>query len=343
MGERIEASADLKEWRARSAERNATPDIVPGVPVDLSHSVDAYGSLVTVPPADWLIGFVPGLNKQWWHRFADAKHKHVFALRPLDTGEWILVETWWTRLMVTVLPSADAVKFLRWGATGDILKVREAVPGRGNQLRGWANCAAIAAFVLGRRSKSFTPHGLYLELVRDGAEHQDVETLLVEQFTKVLEPAARRAMHIDAASREGTLEDVLIALGRNILIALMSPALLRLCYTAIIEAKRYPRAAAVYHEQGLAPTMATLAEILDKANEKGETQIVDCRRAAGQFIAMLRGDIHFEVMLELRPAPGIAEIEARARSAAAVFLRGARPIKRRAVSRPAILPPKPGM
>jgi hypothetical protein len=90
-------------------------------------------------------------------------------------------------------------------------------------------------------------------------------------------------MHIDATSRQGTLEDVLIALGRNILIALMSPALLRLCYTAIIEAERYPRAAAVYHEQGLAPTMATLAEILEKANEKGETRIVDCRRAAGQF------------------------------------------------------------
>jgi hypothetical protein len=79
--------------------------------------------------------------------------------------------------------------------------------------------------------------------------------------------------------------------------------------------------------------MATLAEILEKANEKGETRIVDCRRAAGQFIAMLRGDIHFKVMLKLRPAPGIAEIEARARSAAAVFLRGARPIERHAVFR----------
>ncbi len=46
--------------------------------------------------------------------------------------------------MVTLLSLADAVKFLRWGACGDILRVREAVPGRGNQARGWsiAPCSA---------------------------------------------------------------------------------------------------------------------------------------------------------------------------------------------------------
>ena len=73
----------------------------------------------------------PGLRRQWWHRFADARHKHVFALRPVGDGTWLLVEPWWTRLMVNVLTLDEAIKFLRWGSVGNILKVRESIPGEG--------------------------------------------------------------------------------------------------------------------------------------------------------------------------------------------------------------------
>ena len=93
--------------------------------LDLANSADENGSLVTVDPVDWIICFVPGLQRQWWHRFVHHKHKHVFAMRPTNTGSWLLVEPWWSRMMVTILPPADAVKFLRWGGTGDILRVRE--------------------------------------------------------------------------------------------------------------------------------------------------------------------------------------------------------------------------
>ncbi len=198
------SSNEAAAWRARTAARNATSGIVPGVPVDLSRSVDAFGSLVTVEPADWLICFVPGLRKQWWRRFADAKHKHVFAMRPMENGSWVLVEPWWTRFMITVMPSADAVKFLRWGATGDIHKVCEAVPGNANQTRGWSNCAVLTAFVLGRKRRSWTPHGLYLELTREeGVRHEDVEELLVEQFTKVVGHTATTPS-TSAAARSAT-------------------------------------------------------------------------------------------------------------------------------------------
>lgn len=122
------------------------------VPDDLLLSMDENGSLVTVPPAEWIVCFVPGLKKQWWHKFVNGRHKHCYAMRPTGTGSWVLVEPWWTRLMVTVLPSTDAVRFLRWGAAGDMLRITEAVPGKGNQLRGWSNCAVLMSFLLGGRA-----------------------------------------------------------------------------------------------------------------------------------------------------------------------------------------------
>ena len=156
-----------RSWLARNSESPSRLKVVGDVPPDLANSADENGSLVTVDPVDWIICFVPGLQRQWWHRFVHHKHKHVFAMRPTNTGSWLLVEPWWTRMMVTILPPADAVKFLRWGGTGDILRVREAVPGKASQLRGWSNCAVLTAFVLGRPSWTWTPHGLYRELLRE--------------------------------------------------------------------------------------------------------------------------------------------------------------------------------
>ena len=316
---------DVKAWYAGNRARRATPGIVSGVPVDLAHSVDPYGSLVTVEPADWLICFVPGLQKQWWHRFVHATHKHVYAMRPTETGSWVLVEPWWTRFMITVLPSPDAVKFLRWGAAGDILRVREAVPGNANQARGWSNCAVLTAFVLGRASRSWTPHGLYLELLREkGVKREDVQDLLVAQFTAIVGRAASDALRLRPDSLAAPLDAVLTDLGRNLLSAYMSPALLQLCHTAIIEAERYPGVTAIYDEHGLRPAIETVARLLDAAKGRGEVAVADSRVAAGQFIAMLRGNLHLEAMLELRPAPTVAEVDARVRSAVRTFLRGVR-------------------
>lgn len=126
--------------------------------------VDSVGSPVSVPAADWFVCFVPGLRKQWWHRFANAKHQHVFAIRRVHDARWLLVEPWWTRMLVSVLTLDEALKFLRWGATGDILQVREATPGRGNQAHGWSNCAVLIGFLLGRSYWTWTPHGLYRRL-----------------------------------------------------------------------------------------------------------------------------------------------------------------------------------
>jgi hypothetical protein len=137
------------------------------VPYELPVEVDSLGSPVSLPAAEWLVCFVPGLRKQWWHHFTNARHQHVFAIRMVADGCWLLVEPWWTRMLVSVLTLDEALKFLRWGVTGDILQVREDIPGRGNQVRGWSNCAVLIGFLLGRSYQTWTPHGLYRRLVAE--------------------------------------------------------------------------------------------------------------------------------------------------------------------------------
>ncbi|MFQ5775322.1 MAG: hypothetical protein ACE5GS_12450 [Kiloniellaceae bacterium] len=125
------------------------------------------GSLVSLEAGSWFVCFVPPIDKQWWHRFVPSNHKHVFALRPEREGEWTVFEPWWTRLLVATITTEQAVKFLRWGAHGDVLLVREAVPGRSSQLRGMMTCAALAAHMLGRTYFVWTPHQLYRRLIRE--------------------------------------------------------------------------------------------------------------------------------------------------------------------------------
>jgi hypothetical protein len=97
-----------------------------------------------------LVCFVPGLKWQWWHRFACSRHQHVFAMRALGDGGWLIVEPWWSRMLVSVLTAEQAARFLRWAAEGDILRVTEWIPGRGSQLSGWSSCAVLTRLLLGR-------------------------------------------------------------------------------------------------------------------------------------------------------------------------------------------------
>src|SRR5690242_20592832 len=123
---------------------------ISSIPDELAIEIDHNGSPVSKRPSEWFVCFVPGLQKQWWHRFTNPRHKHVFALKMVGDGQWVIFEPWWNRIMVTVLGMDEAVKFLRWGAVGSILKVTERMPGDGSQARGWANCAVLISLMLGR-------------------------------------------------------------------------------------------------------------------------------------------------------------------------------------------------
>jgi len=323
MFDRDDTPQTRAAWLRRRNSPSVEQQVVSDVPADLANSADENGSLVTLAPVEWIICFVPGLQAQWWHRFVFSKHKHVFAMRPTNTGSWILVEPWWSRMMVTVLPPADAVKFLRWGGTGDILRVREAVPGHASQVRGWSNCAVLTAFVLGRRSFTWTPHGLYRQLLREkDTRREGVEDLLVDQFTKVVSQHSDSALAVSADQLSLPFRELLTIIGRNLLEAMMTPSLLEVCYTAVLEAERYPAATRVYAEHGPKRAIAVLSKILEKAVRDGHIALADCDAGARRFLAMLHGDIHLQAILQIGDVPTPSEIDLRARTAVKLFLDG---------------------
>ncbi len=211
--------ATIEALLARMSALTSGSDLVPrgaaatgggiaGVPDELTRGIDANGSLVTLQPADWFVCFVPGLQRQWWHRFVHSKHKHVFALRMVDDDKWLLVEPWWTRLMVNVLSLDEAIKFLLWGAAGNILRVTEAIPGRGSQMRGWSNCSVLVSFLLGRSYWTWTPNGLYRRLCADpSAKPVDLSEFLrqhVERLGQGASGAARQLLPMQDISMDAT-------------------------------------------------------------------------------------------------------------------------------------------
>ena len=327
-----------RSWLEPHREPPSRPKVVGDVPPDLANSTDENGSPVTVDPVDWFICFVPGLRRQWWHRFVHHKHKHAFAMRPTKSGSWLLVEPWWSRMMVTILPPADAVKFLRWAGTGDILRVREAIPGKASQLRGWSNCAVLTAFVLGRPSRTWTPHGLYRELLREKETRRvNVEQLLIDQFARVVSQSASNALSVRADQLSLPIGELLIVIGRNLLETMTTPALLEVC-TAILEADRYPDATRVYAQHGLKPAIAVLTKILARARQAGEVDLADCEAAARQFLGMLHGSIHLEAVLQLGEIPTLSEIDLCARTAVKVFLDGGKPDETQILARQRLSP-----
>lgn len=296
---------------------------VEGVSDELAIEIDADGSPVSFPAADWFICFVPGLQKQWWHRFVSGGYQHVFAMRMVDDGCWILVEPWWTRMLINVLTLDEAVKFLRWGAAGNILQIREDIPGRGNQARGWSNCAVLTSFLLGRRYWTWTPHGLYRRLAAEpGARRIDFGRWLADHMREVATRNVDRAV----AGIEGggpSVQVALVQLGNAIMTALMSRSGLALYKVAISESRRFGAAAEAYWECAPERAIAAVRRVLEQARLRGEIDIEEPADTARQFFAMLRGDVHLQMLFGLRNRPDLTEIHARVTSAVDLLLNGA--------------------
>jgi hypothetical protein len=296
---------------------------VEGVPDELAIEIDSDGSPVSFPAAQWFVCFVPGLQRQWWHRFAPAKYQHVFVMRMVGDDHWILVEPWWTRMLVSVLSLDEAVKFLRWGAAGNILQVREAIPGCGNQARGWSNCAVLTSFLLGRSYWTWTPRGLYRRLAAEpGARPVDLAQWLADHVRSVASRTADRVAAALEANAGKPLRTVLLHVGDAVMTALMSRPGLALYKVAVSEASRFGDAATAYWDHAPRRAVAIVCKVLQEATLHREISIDDPARAARQFVAMLRGDIHLEILLGLRSSPDPTEINARVTSAVDVLLNG---------------------
>ena len=297
---------------------------IAGVPDELAIEIDRDGSPVTVEPLEWFVCFVPGLQKQWWHRFTDPRHKHVFAMRMVSKDQWILFEPWWTRIMNTTLTLDEAVKFLRWGAVGSVLRVKESIPGSGSQARGWANCAVLVSLLLGRPYWTWTPHGLYQALSREpGVEHVDVAKFLEKLVAEVVREEALKALGTWERHRNEPMRERLRKVGVRLMTTMTSPVAVGIYRLAVSEVFRFPAASEGFFERGPKHVIEELITIFQLGQSRGEFSTTQNPESiARRFLSMLRGNLHLEIIFGCRSAPGEAEIECRVSSVVDLLMNG---------------------
>ena len=143
-------------------------------------------------------------------------------------------------------------------------------------------------------------------------------------FTAIVTQSADRALSTLLLEEiEGSdLPTTLRAFGRNLMEVYMSPALIGIYRIAVTEANRFPDLVRSFYDQGPGRATSRLSRVLEQAARRGEIQAADCERAAGHFVAMIRDNLHLQVVLGLRPAPSRKEMHVAVNSAVDLFLHG---------------------
>jgi AcrR family transcriptional regulator len=146
-----------------------------------------------------------------------------------------------------------------------------------------------------------------------------LEALITEISTEIL------SGQLEDAAREDDLRAALKHFARNIVSTLASADGTALSRVVLQYLFHSPERARRLQEQGPGRGARLLAERLEAARARGEIEAADCLAAANLFIGMVRGNLYFERVLQLRPPPGEEEIEAHVDAAVDIFLNGLRP------------------
>jgi AcrR family transcriptional regulator len=123
-----------------------------------------------------------------------------------------------------------------------------------------------------------------------------------------------------ARDRE-TLAKILSSFGAILLREVCHPAVLAVFRLAIAEAIRSPEVAQVLDAEARQANRAALSTILAQAQAAGLLETGDPAELAGQFHALLWGDLIVGLLLHVAKTPGPAEIERRALNATTAFLK----------------------
>lgn len=143
-------------------------------------------------------------------------------------------------------------------------------------------------------------------------------------FTAIVTQSADRALStlVLEEIESSDLPTTLRAFGRNLMEVYMSPTLIGIYRIAVTEANRFPDLVRSFYDQGPRRATSRLSRVLEQAAARGEIRAGDCERAAGHFVAMIRDNLHLQVVLGLRPAPSRKEMHVAVDSAVDLFLHG---------------------
>ena len=143
-------------------------------------------------------------------------------------------------------------------------------------------------------------------------------------FAAIVTENANKALSALAIDGRGDLRSTLITFGKQLMEIYMSPAVLGVYRIAVTENARFPTLVRNFYESGPGRASAKLAEVLEDARRRNEISTGDCAAAADHFVGMIRGNLHLQVVLGLRPPPDAHESRAIVRSAVDIFLDGLR-------------------
>jgi TetR/AcrR family transcriptional regulator, mexJK operon transcriptional repressor len=126
---------------------------------------------------------------------------------------------------------------------------------------------------------------------------------------------------------EGGQEDMrqkLLRFGRAILNLLLAPETVGAYRMVTAEARQFPEIAHVFYERGPARLLGRLEEFFAGAMQSGKLRSAHPRRAAEQFVGLIRGDLQLRAMLAIDDNSNLQEDEV-IRSGVDTFYRAYQP------------------
>jgi len=133
--------------------------------------------------------------------------------------------------------------------------------------------------------------------------------------------AERSSSWIERFDAAGDLRGRLLRLARAVLDLLLAPDTIATHRMVAAEAGRFPEIGRTYYDNGAARLLQRLEEIFTIAMEAGELRRAPPRRAAEQFVGLIRGDLQLRAMLGVEAGVAKAAIDTVLRSGVDTFYR----------------------
>jgi AcrR family transcriptional regulator len=116
-------------------------------------------------------------------------------------------------------------------------------------------------------------------------------------FSAIITTFSDRAANFTPTTASGELRPLLHELGHHYLENLLSKDVIAFFRMAVAEAPHFPEVTRVVYENGPKRACELLAKKFTENNERGNEKVRNPDLAARMFLATLRGDLFFEVLL----------------------------------------------
>lgn len=129
------------------------------------------------------------------------------------------------------------------------------------------------------------------------AHYESKEALFAATARRECRRAVVRMAIGEDLAEHRSLETALTHIGRAFLDTLMSPEIGGLSRMVIAESRRFPELGEIYYDSAPGQTLSSVETYLDSAQRRGLLIACDTRRAAEQFLSLLRGDLYIRILL----------------------------------------------